>query len=710
MAFKNGVNIQRGEKAVGDSYHFEPKVSIIIPVYNGSNYLKEAIESALAQTYKNTEVIVINDGSNDGGKTQAIINAYGKRIRGYYQPNSGVAAALNLGIDMMTGEYFSWLSHDDLYTPNKIASQINKLREVGNPKAIIYSGYRTINELGEEISVYDPAQMYSLAKYTHPLFPVLRLMVNGCTVLFHKSHFQRTGGFDSTLKTTQDYDMWFKLFREQIVIYCPEIEVISRQHAAQGSRAAIEYHVQECETLWLRMLKSLSRDEIDHIDDNAYAFFINTHHFLKVRTLYKKTIAYAELEALKQLRRLLLEGSSYDSIMANQINPFEKDSKLQGLLHYTVFLDKMKTRIAFYAYAKKSIGGLMKMLEILAEGLADDYEIFLFYRKDEGILYERKDNMFYIQIDTEGDWENRLAKYMVVLGIDLFIGAHNCLEYFINMYMTLKNYGIKCIAWNHEDYNFTKINTNYYRVGESRKAIFHQLDAVVWINKASKMIYDQEAKNGYYIPDCIDVDPNHVILQPKEPFSLIAVGRYDDTIKRLDRVLEAFAYISFRKPEAKLYIAGDIHLDTQLAVLNNQTPRERMKQLGIKLEKVIFTGWITDVSPYYARSTIQLSTSESEGFGLIILEAASYSVPTIAFSNGGSDTIITDGKDGYIVRDIKEMVDRTLLLMEDQKLYRQMSMQSKWLVQKYTKDATILEWKKLLEKVINNKSGEVNEL
>ena len=92
-----------------------PLISIVIPVYNGSNYLREAIDSALRQTYKNIEVLVINDGSNDNGATARIAKSYGKKIRYFEKPNGGVATALNMGIQKMRGEYFSWLSHDDLY-------------------------------------------------------------------------------------------------------------------------------------------------------------------------------------------------------------------------------------------------------------------------------------------------------------------------------------------------------------------------------------------------------------------------------------------------------------------------------------------------------------------------------------------------------------------------------------------------------------------
>ena len=94
------------------------KVSIIIPVYNGEKYIAQSIESALNQTYKNIEVIVVNDGSSDN--TEKIVLEYGDKIKYIRKENGGVASALNVGIKNMTGDFFSWLSHDDLYYPNKI--------------------------------------------------------------------------------------------------------------------------------------------------------------------------------------------------------------------------------------------------------------------------------------------------------------------------------------------------------------------------------------------------------------------------------------------------------------------------------------------------------------------------------------------------------------------------------------------------------------
>ena len=85
-------------------YAYSPKVSIVIPVYNGANYLSEAIDSALAQTYSNIEILVVNDGSNDEGATERIAKSYGEKIRYFAKENGGVSSALNLGIREMHGE------------------------------------------------------------------------------------------------------------------------------------------------------------------------------------------------------------------------------------------------------------------------------------------------------------------------------------------------------------------------------------------------------------------------------------------------------------------------------------------------------------------------------------------------------------------------------------------------------------------------------
>lgn len=279
---------------------FNPKVSIVIPVYNGSNYLRKAIDSALAQTYKNIEVIVVNDGSNDGGKTEEIAKSYGDKIRYFYKDNGGVASALNLGIREMTGEYFSWLSHDDLYYPDKVAMQVDYLHR-GDRHVIIYSDYEFIDARSrfvrkKTVGNIPPERMRLELIVSDP--------VHGCTVLVPKRCFERMGLFNESLCTTQDYEMWFRLAKSYNFIHVPKILVKSRVHPEQGIKT-ITRHFFECTELFTGFLRELSIEEIDKITDDPYALF-----YTKVAIRIKLRGYTDAAEFALQLSRKYLDNES----------------------------------------------------------------------------------------------------------------------------------------------------------------------------------------------------------------------------------------------------------------------------------------------------------------------------------------------------------------------------------------------------------------
>lgn len=208
-----------------------PKISIIIPVYNGSNYLAEAINSALNQTYRNIEVIVVNDGSNDNGKTREIALFYGNRVRYYEKENGGISTALNLGISVMTGEYFSWLSHDDKYLPSKISEQINFLLS-NNRFIICYSDYTIIDEIGLEIRKIE-CPYYSRIDAIKTL--IGSGYINGCTILIHKKCFESVGLFNSELLYSQDIEMWIRVLSQFEIGKINKTLVCERHHFQQNS-------------------------------------------------------------------------------------------------------------------------------------------------------------------------------------------------------------------------------------------------------------------------------------------------------------------------------------------------------------------------------------------------------------------------------------------------------------------------------------------
>ena len=99
-------------------------ISVIAPVYNGENYLSQSIESVLKQTYKNIEIIVVDDGSTD--KTADLVKTYLNQpnIRYIYQKNGGHGSALNTGVSSATGEFLSFIDHDDLWDHRKLQLQL----------------------------------------------------------------------------------------------------------------------------------------------------------------------------------------------------------------------------------------------------------------------------------------------------------------------------------------------------------------------------------------------------------------------------------------------------------------------------------------------------------------------------------------------------------------------------------------------------------
>jgi glycosyltransferase involved in cell wall biosynthesis len=236
-----------------------PKVSIVIPVYNGANYLAAAIDSALDQTYNNIEVIVVNDGSSDQGATRAIAQSYGDRIKYYEKANGHVASALNFGIRHMSGEYFSWLSHDDLYYPDKVASEVEALTALESQKTVVYGDHAVFSNSPDEAS---EIRLPHVPPEQFRYFLTTLNVLHGCTLLVPRSAFEECGLFNERLRTTQDYDLWFRLAEQYRFVHVPKLLVKARQHAEQGTITMSGIALAECDELLTGFVEKLSEVEL----------------------------------------------------------------------------------------------------------------------------------------------------------------------------------------------------------------------------------------------------------------------------------------------------------------------------------------------------------------------------------------------------------------------------------------------------------------
>ena len=261
-----------------------PKVSIVIPVYNGEKYIRFALESALAQTYDNLEILVVNDGSTDS--TESIVQSYDdERIKYIKKENGGVSSALNLAIKEMKGEYFSWLSHDDTYEPNKVEREISFLKEnhyIGK-KIIVFSDYYLIDEKGKQIAECKKPHLEIEKK---PEYALLKGHVNGLSLLIPKTAFQEYGEFNTEMKCVQDYDMWHRMSKTYKFIHIPDFLVSTRYHSKQVSNTSPKV-VTEGNIFYETLLKELTKKRMAELEGSEYCFMREFAEFYKT-TPYDK--------------------------------------------------------------------------------------------------------------------------------------------------------------------------------------------------------------------------------------------------------------------------------------------------------------------------------------------------------------------------------------------------------------------------------------
>lgn len=227
---------------------FNPLVSIVIPLYNGSNYVEQAILCAINQTYKNLEIIVVNDGSKDEGAGRNICQKYIDKIIYVEKENGGCASALNYGIKLAKGDYISWLSHDDLYDLNKIEKQVSKYEELGLDKTntAISNPARLINAEGKFFFYPQKNKKGLLNAKKAYKYLFYKKCFNGCGLLIPKEVFNKVGYFNETMRFVLDWNLWLKFAIGGLNFYLDnEILVSNRCHSAQITTTQKELHKKE---------------------------------------------------------------------------------------------------------------------------------------------------------------------------------------------------------------------------------------------------------------------------------------------------------------------------------------------------------------------------------------------------------------------------------------------------------------------------------
>ncbi|MFH1369907.1 MAG: glycosyltransferase [Planctomycetota bacterium] len=217
-------------------------VSICIPTYNRKRYLEEAVQSCFAQTYKDYEVVIVDDGSADG--TEEMIKNYGRKVRYYWQENAGDAAARNKLIELAKGQYVTFLDSDDLLVPDALERMVMAAESESEP-VVVYGPYIRIDEHGNVTGRCK--RKLRTGFITRYLFE--DILVHSCGSMFPARLLRSEGGFDTSLPVCSDYDLWLRLSTKYRFIALKEPTFKRRRHSANFSVASAVNRIKELDVL-----------------------------------------------------------------------------------------------------------------------------------------------------------------------------------------------------------------------------------------------------------------------------------------------------------------------------------------------------------------------------------------------------------------------------------------------------------------------------
>jgi glycosyltransferase involved in cell wall biosynthesis len=217
-------------------------VSICIPTYNRKDYLKETLESVFAQTYKDHEIVIVDDGSTDG--TGEMIRQIDLPIRYYWQENAGDAAARNKLIELAQAKYITFIDSDDLLMPNAL-EQMMEVISREKEDVVIYGTYLRIDQNG---NIYGRCRRRLHSGYvTKYLFQ--DIFIHSCGSMFPKHILDADTAFDTTLKVCSDYDLWLRLSMRYEFVALADPVFKRRRHSSNLSARSFKSRLTELNVL-----------------------------------------------------------------------------------------------------------------------------------------------------------------------------------------------------------------------------------------------------------------------------------------------------------------------------------------------------------------------------------------------------------------------------------------------------------------------------
>lgn len=691
-----------------------PKVSVIIPCYNLGQYLDEAVNSVLNQTFQDFEIIVVNDGSTDEFTNKLLRNYTKPKTKVIITTNQGLSAARNNGIRISSGEYICCLDSDDVYNFDFLKKTVALLEK---------DTEHSVGFITTWIQVFGDANYIWQCESYHPCKLALDNIVHVAS-LFRRECWEKNGGYATDLSSYEDWSFWISIIALGYRWECIQ-EPLFNYRKRQGSmlseankRRTILYNqvVEHNKHFYIKNINIILLEAMEQISNKNKQIQEIKHEAISIKE---------ELQTIKNSKSYKI----FIAIKFFQKYPYKMMRKIiDKLFYYCIKIIKSSKKfflpIKNWIETLKIRKGFQKKIQIelnkknilfivpwMTVGGADKVNLDL-------VTYLDK-SKYCIQLITTreslNEWENKFRKitpnifllpemypeksqayyckciieYLKIVKIDRIIVSnstigYDCLPIIKQKFPRIKIYDLLHGQGRRKgDGGLPKYSAGYDRWIDKRIVINNYLKNYI-INEYG--ISEQKIKviyNGTNLNDSTHYGKTQNFYRDQLGFSLndfivVYIGRLSDE-KHPEIVIEiANEIVNHRGlTNIKFLIAGEGNLKQELSKAIDK----------YELDSVVFPiGYIDDIPRLLLESDILILTSEMEGLPIVILESMAMGVPVIASKVGGIPEIIADGYDSFLVEYdeniIKNFSEKLVLLTENENLRKQFSLRAQRKIEK----------------------------
>lgn len=664
-----------------------PKVSIVLPTYNGDGYLRQSIDSCLFQTYKNIELIIVDDCSTD--ETPDIVRSFNDpRIR-YVRnkTNQRLPRSLNIGFALTTGEYLTWTSDDNEFLPEAIAVMLEFLTENKSVDFVYANNLSKFLNTGEtkQRNISEPENIRE------------RNCIGAC-YLYKRKVYETIGDFNPHYELVEDYEYWVRVWKKFRMHYLPRVLYIYGEHSKSLTGT--------------RMLNVVLFDKIMKYQYRFITFaqlYDAVKQFLRVsidcRKNYKQLLQHwlktaAPISRISlplglffaSLGSYLLVQKTFGFAVKKALWPLRKqaaDRKIERMAA-NLAVDNGKTNI-LCAVAGMTMGGSQRVPLNIAQELKGR-DNFCFHAVAPCKKNERLKDDFLaafknvISLETVPDpklYELYYSKIIEALKIDILLISHALTTYDCVPALKRKFPKLKIVDILHLE-----------RVGACRDEMLWvdpYIDKRVCISQGLRkhMISKVGTENGNAerfttIYNGINFtryrNAGSLKGRFKSKFNIPGETKLISFIARFSEEKEPLLFVDIAQkilkanPRApiKFVMAGDGHLFKQV--------KEKVQEGDLE-EHILMTGMLDNARELLADTYLLLVVASNEGIPLTVMEAMAMNIPVFSTVVGATEEVLKDGINGYLIprnEDTANQFTRKVSdILNDENLYRSLSMSSK---------------------------------